>query len=82
MKTGIGENDRKKKGKTTGRTVSFQPTDEVRRLLSEAKEAGLELSEIINDAISQKGPGVATQMAEERQRAVAGFLARRKRGNG
>lgn len=65
-----------------GRTVSFQPTDEVRRLLSDAKDAGLELSEIINDAISKKGPGVATAMAEERKRSVDGFLSKHKRGNG
>lgn len=82
MKAGTGENSPKKKGKTMGRTVSFQPTDEVRRLLSDAKDAGLELSEIINDAISKKGPGVATAMAEERKRSVDGFLSKHKRGNG
>jgi len=67
---------------TMGRTVSFQPTDEVRMLLERAKDAGLELSQIINDAISQRGEGVAILMAERRVRDAGAFLSNAKKRTG
>jgi hypothetical protein len=72
----------KKRRAVMGRTVSFQPTSEVRELLASAKEAGLEISEIINNAIEKKGEGVATQLAEDQVKAGQAFLARRKADKG
>ncbi len=56
------------------RNVSFVPTPEVRELLEQARGAGLELTEIINDALREKGPVIARSMAEDAQKRLQAFL--------
>jgi hypothetical protein len=60
--------------KTLGRTVTFQPSPEVRALIEQARSAGLDITSIINSAISEKGPGVAADMAQDARKRLDSFL--------
>lgn len=59
-----------------GRTVSFQPAADVRDLLIEARSAGLELSDILNQSLRAHGKTVARQMAEDMRRKIDEFSRR------
>lgn len=52
------------KGKKMTRILSFQPTDENRELLQMAYDAGISITELLNEAVAANGRQVLKKMAE------------------
>lgn len=73
MSAVTGKNVRKKNDAGGGRTVTFQPTDEVRELLIRAKAAGMEVTTIINEALAERGMEIAQRMAKDAFSRVSEF---------
>lgn len=59
--------------KPLGRTASFSPADDVRPLLNKAREAGLELSALINESLRAHGASAASDLAGELKRRLEEF---------
>ena len=67
-------NKTKEQGNTVPDMVGFRPTAENKVFLQKCKDAGLGMSEVISEALSEHGPAVAKRLAKESIKKAEAFL--------